>query len=205
MNKLILLSTIAVVLSAVSPLSASAGVLESCGTTAAASVPTLKRKTVILTPAPNDPRPATRRFGTLLRSVQTESGNSMEMSLVSLTTVVNDDGTETTEFNAGFEFEDETMVMSKFAVTPDGNLVIDDNFEYLVSLLDARPDLLLMVKNEPVGVDNPSFGADETADGFWKCFKALVTVAFGSIMRDNEIIDIGIKRINEKCRPEQPA
>jgi len=100
-----------------------------------------------MVPAADDPRPPVKRFGTLVYSVHVESGNSLDLSLISSTAIDNGDGTKTMEFNIGFEFEDGTMVVSKFTVMPDGGVVTDSDYEYLVPQLEARSDLLAQIAN----------------------------------------------------------
>lgn len=141
MNRLTLLSAAAMLFMAVSSVSASV-----------TSVPPPPlRKTTIMVPTPQDPRPPVSKFGTLVYSMRTESGNSLDLSLISATTIDNPDGTKNREFNIGFEFEDGTKVVSKFTVMPDETVVTDESYEYLASQISARPDLSPMLQQIAVG------------------------------------------------------
>jgi hypothetical protein len=159
----------------------------------------------ILTPEPDDPRPPRHRFGTLVYSLLAESGNSLDLSLISVATVTDPNGAQTREFNVGFAFEDETVVVSKFSIMPDGSVLTDSGYEFLVSQVNARPDLAPMLQQIQLTTSAGGEGTDALDPDMYyiqsrlKCALAIGALVIAVIISEPVSIVFGVIGVIANC------
>jgi len=123
-----------------------------------------------------------------------ESGNTLTIYLNDINTINNDLGV-TIEMVIGYEFEDATIAFTKLTITPDHDLINDDNMEYVQSLIAARPDLLPLLEgmfNNSVPNFNNGLPGDNYVMGFsnWKCWGAMAGVVISATVPPVQLIDV---------------
>jgi hypothetical protein len=88
--------------------------------------------------------------------------------------------------------------MAKFTVMPDNNIVTDANYEVLASQLGARPNLLLEMRDNFGGIDDPNPGP--TLNSVSGCAKGIFFVVVGYIFDNDVVTNEGLRIMKEECR-----
>jgi len=164
MNRLTLFSSIATMLMVILPVGATNVPVE----------PPSQGSTTMMLPSLGDPRPPVGKFGTLIYSMRTASGNSMDLSLISATTILNREGVKIKEYIIAVEFENGQKLLSTITLMPDGLATIDGNIRYIASQVHARSDLdpmlnqILTSSTVPVSLNTNEY----YTCGLWGWFRA---------------------------------